>query len=56
MKLQIKKINSIIPLKVCAQACTNNCQETIWAGRTAAEGWKGHCWSTIGYTARAALW
>lgn len=55
-EMQINKIQNKIPVKVHAQACTNNCEETIWAGKTSKEGWQGGCWSTTGITARGAWW
>lgn len=53
---QVSKIDTILPLKVHAQACTNHCEEKIWAGKTSKEGNKGGCWSTTGQTARGAWW
>lgn len=35
--MKIKKIDTSIPLKVVAQACTNMCEETVWAGKTSKE-------------------
>ena len=29
----MKKIETTLPLKVKGQACTNNCEEKIWAGK-----------------------
>lgn len=61
MKLdKVKKIKKIqktnLNLKVRAQGCDNDCEETIWAGRTAAEGYKAGCWSAPGNTPRTTTW
>lgn len=56
MKLNVTKISKTLPLKVKAQACTNNCEEKIWAGKKEADGWQAGCWSTTGITARGAWW
>ena len=48
--MKIKKIDTSIPLKVVAQACTNMCEETVWAGKTSKEGNAGGCWTATGYT------
>ena len=53
--MKIKKIDTSIPLKVVAQACTNMCEETVWAGKTSKEGNAGGCWTATGYTARGEL-
>ena len=39
--MKIKKIDTSIPLKVVAQACTNMCEETVWAGKTSEKSFKG---------------
>lgn len=31
--MKVKKIETTLPLKVQGQACTNNCEEKIWAGK-----------------------
>lgn len=54
--MKVKKIETTLPLKVQGQACTNNCEEKIWAGKKEADGWEAGCWYTIGYTARGAWW
>ena len=54
--MKVKKIETTLPLKVQGQACTNNCEEKIWAGKKEADGWEAGCWYTIGYTARGAGW
>ncbi|MCF0126161.1 MAG: hypothetical protein HUJ68_10495 [Clostridia bacterium] len=54
---KFKKIeNPKCNLEVKAQSCDNDCEETVWAGRTANEGWKAGCWSTTGYTPRTTTW
>ena len=50
--MEIKKIEAALPLKVKGQKCSNNCEETVWAGKTSAEGNKGGCWTATAYTAR----
>ena len=54
--MKMKKIESTLPLKVKGQACTNNCEEKIWAGKKEADGWQAGCWYKTGYTARGAWW
>lgn len=54
--MKVKKIETTLPLKVQGQACTNNCEEKIWAGKKEADGWEAGCWYTIGYTACGAWW
>ena len=56
--LKLEKINSPeMNIKVYGQGCMDDCEETIWAGKTAAEGWQGGCWSTIGNTPRTTtMW
>lgn len=54
MELKIKKVEKTLPLNVQAQECTNNCTETIWAGKKKADGWQGGCWTTTAETARGA--
>lgn len=56
MELKIKKVEKILPLTVQAQECTNNCQETVWAGKTKSGGNAAGCWSTTAETARGAWW
>lgn len=45
--MKVKKIETTLPLKVQGQACTNNCEEKIWAGKKEADGWEAGCWYTI---------
>lgn len=52
----IKVPKQCYDIKVKGQACTNNCEEKIWAGKKEADGWEAGCWYTIGYTARGAWW
>lgn len=54
--MEIKKIEAALPLKVKGQKCSKNCEETVWAGKTSAEGNKGGCWTATAYTARGAWW
>lgn len=35
--MKVKKIETTLPLKVQGQACTNNCEEKIWAGKKEAD-------------------
>ncbi|MCR4568493.1 MAG: hypothetical protein K5769_10595 [Pseudobutyrivibrio sp.] len=51
-----KITNESLNLKVEAQSCKNDCTETVWAGRTAAEGWKAGCWYKTAQTPRTATW
>lgn len=51
-KIQEPKFN----LKVKSQGCDDDCTETVWAGKTAKEGWRAGCWSTTGNTPRTTTW
>ena len=51
----MKKIETTLPLKVKGQACTNNCEEKIWAGKLDGNT-EGCVYYDTAYTPKSTTW
>ena len=49
MKMEIKKIDATLPLKVRAQGCFDDCEERMWVGKSAGES---GCYYATVYSAK----
>lgn len=51
--LKINKINKkVLATNVHGQACDNDCEVKVWAGKKEDDGWQAGCWYTYQYTPR----